>query len=171
MNSMPPVVDTRSDVDADSMSALVSAYASAKSRQDIDAALGVCDDAFQLYTDAFGVTARGQAQARVQLQYFFRAFPDYAVTLEGSGCNGYGYSCWGQLSMTMRGRFGGFAPTGRTARLPFICVFTFRAGKLAGERFYFSQRDLCTQLHLPVARFRRLMALASWLPVSLQTRF
>lgn len=153
------------------MSALVGAYAAAKSRQDIDAALAVCDEDFLLYTDAFGTTARGQAQVRAQLAYFFRAFPDYAVVLDGAGSNDYGYTCWGRLSMTLHGRFAGFAPTGRTARLPFICLFTVCGHRLGSERFFFSQQALCEQLGLPAARFRRVMGLASALPVRLQTRF
>lgn len=153
------------------MSSAVSAYAAAKSRQDIDAALAVCDENFLLYTDAFGTTARGQGQVRTQLAYFFRAFPDYAVVLDGAGSNAYGYSCWGQLSMTLRGRFAGFAPTGRTARLPFICLFTMAGDKLASERFFFSQQALCAQLGLPAARFRQVIGLAALLPVRLQTLF
>lgn len=161
----------RAALDAAAMAQLVADYATAKSQQDIDAALQVCDESFWMFTDAFNVTAKGQAQVRMQLEYFFRAFPDYAVTLDGFGSNEYAYTCWGHLSMTLRGKFAGFAPTGKTARLPFVCVFTFKGQKLASERFFFCPEALCEQLGISLPKYRRMISLASMLPVSLQTRF
>ena len=155
----------------EAMGALVTRYAAAKSRQDVDAALDCCTQDMLLYTEGFHVTARGAANVRRQLDYFFKVFPDYGVVLDGSAINDYGLVCWGAVRMTMKGRIGFWAPTGRTMALPFFCLFTFDGGKLASEKFFFSQEQMCRQLGLPHAAFRRLARLASFLPVRLQVMF
>ena len=153
------------------MNTLVAEYASAKSRQDVDAALRVCTDDFLLYAEAFHSTARGAADVRRQLKYFFKVFPDYGVVLEGSGMNDYGLTCWGTVRMTMKTRLAFWAPTGQTMELPFLCLYTFTDGRISSERFFFSQELMCRQLGLPHGAFRTVVRLASYLPVRLQVIF
>lgn len=46
------------------------------------------------------------------------------------------------------------APTGKTADLPFVSVFTYKDGALRGERFFFDLATLCDQIGLPIAAMR-----------------
>lgn len=135
---------------AATMRRVVADYAAAKSRQDVDAALALCSDAFRLETVALGVTAEDAAAARVQLGIFFTAFPDYGVTLEGSAAGEATLAAWGRARLTFAGPLLGMAPTGRTAELPIFCVFTFDGERLAGERFVFDLAELCAQTGLPL---------------------
>jgi steroid delta-isomerase-like uncharacterized protein len=125
------------------MKTLVETYARAKSRADAAGALAVCHDDFELETLAFGLTSRGKAETAQQLEAFFRVFPDYGVTLEGLTSGEAGVGCWGTVRMTMQGDLPGIAATGKRAELPFFCVFTFRDGLLAKERFFFDLAAFC----------------------------
>src|SRR5262245_15457876 len=129
-----------------SLANLVEAYAAAKSAQDVASALALCDDGFVLDTPAFGTCSHGREETAAQLHAFFAAFPDYAVTVDGSLAGDGTAACWGTARMTLRGAFLDIAPTGRTARVPFVSVFTGRAGRLTSERFYFDLATLCAQL-------------------------
>ncbi|MDX2165542.1 MAG: ester cyclase [Deltaproteobacteria bacterium] len=132
------------------MEALVSAYAAAKSRADIDAALAVCSDDFQLETVALHTRAQGADAARAQLGVFFTAFPDYAVRLEGLAAGDTGMAAWGRARLSFKGPLLEIPPTGRTAELPIFCVFGFRGDRIASERFVFDLADLCAQTGLPL---------------------
>jgi predicted ester cyclase len=132
------------------MRRLVTAYAAAKSRQDIDAALAVCSDDFRLETVALGTCAMGADEARLQLQIFFAAFPDYAVTLEGLAEGDGALAAWGRARLSFAGPLLELPPTGRTAELPIFCVFTFAGARIASERFVFDLADLCAQTGLPL---------------------
>ena len=131
---------------------IVARYAAAKSRQDVDAALALCDEDFVLETVPFGIHGRGKSEVAAQLQMFFTTFPDYEATLEGCVAGGSVVATWGTIRATMRGPFGSFAPTGRAFALPFSCVFPLSEGLLAGERFFFDLNAMCEQLGLPVER-------------------
>lgn len=132
-------------------SELVARYAEAKSRQDVAAALGLCHEDFFLDTVAFGIRGRGKPAVTAQLEAFFSAFPDYHVTLEGTAAADGVVTAWGTVGATMRGSLGTFAPTGRGFNLPFVCLFPFHGGRLAGERFFFDLHTFCEQLGLPTA--------------------
>jgi steroid delta-isomerase-like uncharacterized protein len=141
-----------------SLEQLVGSYAAAKSAQDVARALAVCDDDFVLDTPAFGTCAHGKEEAAAQLHLFFTAFPDYRVTLDGSVASEDTVACWGTATMTLRGPLLDIGPTGRTARVPFVSVFTGRAGRLTGERFYFDLATLCRQLGLSTDRVTATLA-------------
>jgi steroid delta-isomerase-like uncharacterized protein len=135
-----------------SLMTLAQVYAAAKSAQDVAGALAVCADDFVLDAPAFGTRSHGKAETAAQLNMFFAAFPDYGVTLEGSLAGDDTVACWGTATMTLAGPFLDIAPTGRTARIPFVSVFTARDGRLTGERFYFDLAALATQLGLSTDR-------------------
>jgi predicted ester cyclase len=132
------------------MERLVSIYAEAKSRADIDAALAVCTDDFRLETVALNTCANGADEARAQLGIFFTAFPDYAVTLEGVAAGAATMAAWGRARLSLKGPLLEIPPTGRTAELPIFCVFTFAGERIASERFVFDLADLCGQTGLPL---------------------
>jgi len=131
---------------------IVAQYAAAKSRQDIDGALRVCQEDFILDTVPFGIRGHGKAEVAAQLGIFFATFPDYSAALEGQATGEDVVTAWGTIRATMRGPLGSFAPTGRAFVLPFSCVFPLRDGLLAGERFFFDLNAMCEQLGLPVER-------------------
>ena len=136
------------------MRRLVRAYAEAKSRQDIDAALALCSADFRLETVPLDAVAAGAAEARAHLGLFFTAFPDYAVTLDGMAEGDGTLAAWGHARFTFAGPLLGLPPSGRVATLPIFCVFTFAGGRIAGERFVFDLADLCAQTGLPLDMLR-----------------
>jgi len=136
---------------------LVRSYGSAKSQQDIGAALSICSAGFRLETVAMGLETQDRADAERQLETFFAAFPDYGVAIEGIACADGVATCWGRARMTWRGSFLGRAPSGRTAELPIFCVFRCRNGVLAGERFFFDLSSLCDQIGLPIATVQEML--------------
>lgn len=136
----------------DRMRQLVHEYAAAKSAQDIARALAVCDDAFVLETIAFGTRSRGREETAAQLAIFFAAFPDYGVTLDGEACGDGVLTCWGEARLSLRGDIFDQQATGRTARVAFCCLFTFRDDRIASERFFFDLAALCEQVGISTDR-------------------
>jgi ketosteroid isomerase-like protein len=144
----------RTGDDATRMEHLVREYAAAKSRQDVRAALALCHPDFRLETVSLGVVAEGSRAAETQLALFFAAFPDYAVTLEDLACGERALAAWGRARLTLQGHLiGATSPCG-TATLPIFCVFTFRDGLIASERFFFDLATLCEQAGVPVDLLR-----------------
>lgn len=138
------------DLDAAVGRSLARSYGHAKSRQDVGAALALCHEEFRLDTVSLGVVAADRKQAEQQLTLFFRAFPDYRVTLEGIASSAGTTTAWGSAQLTFGGDFLGIAPTGRSAALPFFSVFTHGLGGLTTERFFFDKASLCEQVGLPL---------------------
>jgi predicted ester cyclase len=140
------------------MRRLVAAYAAAKSRQDIDAALALCSGDFELETVALGTRAADHDAARLHLDLFFHAFPDYHVTIDGTAAGDKALAAWGRARMTFAGAIGEMPPTGRTAELPVFCVFTFAGDRIRSERFFFDVAALCEQTGLPLEPLRSMAA-------------
>ncbi len=135
---------------------LVRIYGSAKSQQDVGAALSVCSEDFALETPAFGVRGVGRAEVASQLALFFQAFPDYRVELEGLA-QGDAVAAWGRARLSLRGALVGIAPTEKTAELPFVSLFDVANGALRRERFLFDRAEFCEQLGIdPAALAARL---------------
>ena len=145
-----PPTDPRDQRDAEAalLRSLARAYASAKSEGDVDAALSLCSEDFVLDAVPLGVPSRDRKGAEAQLGLFFAAFPDFAVAADGIAAEGGAVACWGNARQTFRGPYLGFAPTGRTAEVPFTSVFEARGGKLVRERYYFDLASQCEQLGL-----------------------
>ncbi|WP_024509237.1 ester cyclase [Bradyrhizobium sp. ARR65] len=121
------------------------ALASAKSRQDLSAAMRLFHPDMVLETPAFGTKVRGLDANREVLTKFFASFPDYSVTLEGHASNGEALICWGTVRMTMTGERFGVTPNGEQAELPVFIQFEFKDGLIARERFFFDLSALCAQ--------------------------
>jgi predicted ester cyclase len=127
------------------MVALAQALATAKSRQDVSAAVRLMHPDMVLCTPAFGTTARGLAENTRTLTQFFATFPDYDVTLDGRAAEGETLVCWGTVRMTMTGERLGVSPNGRRATLPVFIRFTFADERIASELFFFDLASLCAQ--------------------------
>ncbi len=132
-------------MDGRRMFELAQALASAKSRQDLPAAMKLFHPDMTLETPAFGTTARGLAENEKTLACFFASFPDYHVKLQGHAISGDTLICWGMARMTMTGDRFGVVPNGRSAELPVFIQFAFKDGLIAGERFFFDLSALCAQ--------------------------
>ncbi len=147
----PPSAEDAALLEAAMGRSLVRCYGGAKSEQDTDAALAVCDPGFSIDTVAFGLRSRDREDTRSQLAAFFFSFPDYRVTLDGFATSPGIVTCWGHARMTFRGDFLGHRATGRSADLPIFCVFEVGGGTIASERFFFDMASLCEQIDVPVA--------------------
>jgi len=148
----PPAAAADFDTLNDAMGrSLVRCYGAAKSEQNGNAALAVCDAGFSIDTVAFGIRSRDREETRGQLGAFFAAFPDYRVTLEGFATSTGIVTCWGRVRLTFGGDFLSHRATGRTAELPIFCVFEVGGGMLASERFFFDLAAFCEQIGVPVA--------------------
>ena len=151
-----PPADPRDarDGEAALLRTLARCYAGAKSEQDIGAALSVCSEDFVLETVPLGLASRDRKEAERLLGFFFQAFPDYAIEAEGIAAENGAVACWGNVRQTFRGPFLGHAPTGRSARHPFVSVFEAKNGRLVRERYFFDLASLCEPIGLPLAAAR-----------------
>jgi predicted ester cyclase len=132
-------------MNADRMFELAQALATAKSRQDVGAAMNVLHADMVLETPAFGTIARGSAENAQVLTRFFTSFPDYHVVLQGRAGNDDTLVCWGVAHMTMTGDRFGVTPNGLRAELPVFIQFAFKDDLIARERFFFDLSALCAQ--------------------------
>lgn len=140
------------------MRSLVRCYGSAKSEQDAGAALAVCHPSFTIDTLPFGIASRDREETAAHLAVFFETFPDYRVALEGVAVQGESVATWGSASMTLAGVGLGVAPTGKAAEIPIACIFDFRDGLIARERFLFDLATLCRGLGVEIANVERSLA-------------
>ncbi|MCG8589220.1 MAG: ester cyclase [Proteobacteria bacterium] len=152
-----PNARDRRDLEAATAGSLIRAYGSAKSQQDVGAALAFCSPDFALETPAFGTRAVGRDAVAAQLAVFFRAFPDYRVKLEGFA-QGDAAVTWGRAKLSLRGALLGLEPTHKTAELPVYCLFDVREGMLRSERFVFDRASFCEQLELPAPALAEALA-------------
>ena len=127
---------------------VVRAYAQAKSRADVPAALSYCDPGVVFETVAFRAVANGTEEAARQFTAFLRAFPDYRVELEYLVEAGDLVIGAGTIRATMVGSLARIEPTHGTFALPFACHWTVRDGLIAHERFFFDFHQMCEQLGL-----------------------
>ncbi|SNR55181.1 ester cyclase [Actinomadura mexicana] len=128
--------------------AVVRAYAQAKSRADIPAAMRFCHPDVVFETIAFRAVATGWDEVARQNTAFLRTFPDYGVELEYLVEAGELAVGAGTVRATMKASLVGIEPTGRSFALPFACHWTVRDGLIAHERFFFDFHQMCEQLGL-----------------------
>jgi predicted ester cyclase len=134
---------------------LAQALATAKSQQNVPAALKLLHQEMLLEAPAFGTIARGLSENERALTRFFTAFPDYHVLLHGHASNDETLICWGTAQMTMTGDRFGVVPNGRRAQLPVFIQFGFKDDLIAGERFVFDLSELCAQSGVSTDAVRR----------------
>lgn len=127
---------------------VVRAYARAKSRADVPAAMRFCHPDVVFETVAFQAVATGRDDVARQNTAFLRTFPDYGVELEYLVEAGELALGSGTVRATMKEGLVGIAPTGRSFALPFACHWTVRDGLITHERFFFDFHQMCEQLGL-----------------------
>jgi predicted ester cyclase len=149
-------------VNEEMMLRLATQLAEAKSRQNVDDALRVCHSDMLLETPAIGSVVRGTVEYRTALSRFFRAFPDYEVTLERHLTNGETLICWGKAQMTMTGDRFGVTPSGRRAELPVLIEFGFKDDLISSERFHYDLSVLCSQSGVSTDAVRRKLFGNAW---------
>lgn len=131
---------------------IVSSYGAAKNRRDIGAALESCREDFFIEVVPFSSKIEGKEKVRTHLERLSEAFPDNVAVREAIAVgDGVVISLW-RLRGTMRGRFFGMEPTGRTVDVPMISVFPFTDEQLAGERIFYDVATFCRQAGLPIPR-------------------
>ncbi|MEV0629526.1 ester cyclase [Nonomuraea wenchangensis] len=130
---------------------VVQAYAQAKSRADVQAALLYCSPDTVFETIAFQAVATGIDEVARQTAAFLRTFPDYGVELEYLVAAGDLVVGAGTIRATMVESLVGIEPTGRAFALPFACHWRVRDGLIAHERFFFDFHQMCEQLGLSTA--------------------
>ncbi|CEJ10224.1 SnoaL-like domain protein [bacterium YEK0313] len=144
--TVKPVPAVRAAItDPVEMAGIVDALATAKSRQDIEAAMRIYHPEGVLVAPPLGPPREGAAEIRAGLVRFFSLFPDYAVTLEGHAVSGETLVAWGTIHLTLAGRPGGQTPNGRRAVVPVFILFRFRDGCVVWESFNFDLASLCRQ--------------------------
>ncbi|GAA3615296.1 hypothetical protein GCM10022419_120740 [Nonomuraea rosea] len=127
---------------------VVQAYARAKSRADVRAAMRYCRPDVVFETIAFQAVATGLDEVARQNTAFLRTFPDYGVELEYLVEAGDLVIGAGTVRATMVESLVGIEPTGRSFALPFACHWTVRDELIAHERFFFDFHQMCEQLGL-----------------------
>ncbi|MFE2587140.1 ester cyclase [Streptomyces sp. NPDC059378] len=142
-------------LDSRRMFELAQALATAKSQQDVPAAMELFHRDMVLEAPAFGTRACGWAANERALTGFFASFPDYEVGLEGRAADGDALVCWGTVRMTMTGDRFGVTPNGRRAELPVFIQFAFKDGLIGCERFFFDLSELCAQSGVSTDAVRR----------------
>lgn len=124
---------------------LAQAFAEAKSRQDVAAAMKLLHPSMLLETPAFGSQARGLAENEKALKWFFASFPDYDVELQAHASSDDTLICSGRALMTMTGNRFGVTPNGKRAALPVFTRLAFADDLIAHELFFFDLSELCAQ--------------------------
>lgn len=94
----------------------------------------------------------GREAIRTMLEELFTAFPDIHYPLDDlevhRQLDGESALSFWTLVMTMQGPWGGFAPTGRTARGRGVCRYEFADGRFRRHTVVYDERDLAEQLGL-----------------------
>ncbi|WP_218574599.1 ester cyclase [Reyranella sp. CPCC 100927] len=132
---------------------IANALATAKSRQDIEAAMDVYHPDGVLEAPPLGSRRAGATQIRAALKGFFSLFPDYSVTLDDQAVSGDTLIAWGTIHLTLSGNPGGQTPNGARASVPVFILFRFRDGRVIWESFNFDLASLCRQCGVPLAAF------------------
>jgi SnoaL-like domain len=127
------------------MNELVRALAEAKSRQDVAAAIALQHEDMLLDVPPLMARVQGKCANEQALTGFFKAFPDYSATLEGSASGDGNLVCWGRVRMTLSTDRFGVQPGGSAADIPASLRFTFKDGLIASEYFLWDLAEACAQ--------------------------
>jgi ketosteroid isomerase-like protein len=118
------------------------AYADAKGRHDVDAALGLCHPDYVYETAGLPGRIEGLEAARAFYGQLFEVLPDYYGDFDGMTVDGDSGVAWG--------RFGGTSElTGRRIDMPVAFVCTFKDGLLLTDTGYFDSRTFYELLGVP----------------------
>jgi predicted ester cyclase len=125
---------------------LVSELGRVKSAQNAAAAVLLQHEDMVLEVPAMGAHVTGRAGNEKVLTGFFKAFPDYGVTLEGFARAGEDeLVAWGEVRMTLSTDRYGVTPNGKPAIFPAFFRFRFKDDLISREYFLWDLAEVCSQ--------------------------
>lgn len=114
---------------------------------DIDSILAQVTDDVVFENNAVGITARGAEEVADLYRDFFAGFPDLEHEINPVASDtGDKVFVEGVVKGTMKGEFGGHAPTGKRVASPFLTVFEFRDGTICEWRAYYDNETFMGQI-------------------------
>jgi len=124
----------------------VTALAHAKNKQDITKSLEIYHDDVELITPAFSANAYGRKQVERQLQYFFRLFPDYHITVSEFSKQGKALHALGLVKLTPNTITG----MARSVTIPASMTFEFSGRSIIKEIFNIDLHLLAEKAGIPL---------------------
>jgi SnoaL-like domain len=125
---------------------LVTELGRVKSMQDAAAAVLLQHEDMVLEVPAMGAHVVGRAANAQTLTGFFKAFPDYAVKLEGfARAVDAELVAWGEVRMTLATDRYGVTPNGKAAIFPAFFRFDFKDDLISREYFLWDLAYVCSQ--------------------------
>lgn len=137
------------------MERLLTEYADAKNRHDVEAIVRLlADDAF--YESAgFGPRIEGKKALHAYYTALFRAIPGYFGEFDGVAYGDDAAVVWGRFGGTLGDEFLGVpVERGRRIEVPVTFVCTFGDGLLVGDAGYFNAATLTEQIGVPLELVR-----------------
>lgn len=134
---------------SDLMRQCVLDLANVKSKQDINAAVGIYHCDAKLISVGLNVEANGSEEIRQQLSIFLNLFPDYCVEISQIACNESTLLATGfaQLTPSIPGQK---CPT---IKQPVAFEFAFRDQKIVRETFYLDFGQICEKSNISPDQF------------------
>jgi limonene-1,2-epoxide hydrolase len=129
---------------------VLDAYADAKNRRDVGAAVALCHP--DGYYESVGLPGRVQGREALRAFYthFFSLFPDYRADFDGRALARDTAVVWGRFTGTVSAPLFDGAPVGRRVEVPVSFVCTFRDGLVYSDTGYFDAADLYRQAGLAI---------------------
>lgn len=132
------------------MKKCVEHLASAKSEQNVLAALDIYHPDARLISIGLDIEARGSAEIEQQLQTFFSLFPDYRVELNQVACNEQWLLAIGDVYLTP------CIPERVCNEIHQPCAFAFKFkdGQIFEEEFFLDFGQVCQKSNISPTEFR-----------------
>ncbi len=127
---------------------VVKEHFAVENQHDMDAMLATMRDEEPIREEIAGATYRGREDVAARYRALWTAFPDFTVNPVGFTESDACVAAEAIFTGTHRGVFNGFAPTGRSFRLPIVVVFRFDGTKIASESIYLDYASQLRQLGL-----------------------
>lgn len=129
---------------------VLEAYAEAKNRGDVEAAVALCHP--DGYYESVGIPGRVQGREALAAFYtnFFELLPDYRGEFDGQAISGDTAVVWGRFTGTVSKPLFSGAPVGRRVEIPVTFVCTVRDGLIYGDTGYFDAASLYRQAGLAI---------------------
>ena len=129
---------------------VLEAYADAKNRHDVQAAVALCHP--EGYYESVGLAGRAQGREALTAFYthFFTLLPDYRGEFDGRAFDGDTAVVWGRFTGTVSTPLFDGAPVGARVEVPVSFVCTFRDGLIYSDTGYFDAATLYRQAGLAI---------------------
>lgn len=129
---------------------VLEAYAEAKNRHDVAAAVALCHP--DGYYESVGLPGRVQGHEALTAFYthFFGLLPDYRGEFDGRAIDGDTAVVWGRFTGTVSTPLFDGAPVGRRVEVPVTFVCTVRDGLIYSDTGYFDAATLYRQAGLKI---------------------